>query len=282
MLSSISTTSTAAFCTHCVSLVLLCCVVEPDDEAVSSLADHFRTVIAKIADDSWRHYRVRWLSSEKKQLFAVGSEHLSKSMVVDRNPKFFFLQYHQLGERLQSIRDKVVSSFRNYNFQEATPVLQRLFPADLVGKPGSGIDGLFPPRRSGRPKKRKQPDEDLEYVPLAVLKRSMRRRTAKRQNKDADPLIDASSGEDVKFHPIAFIHLQAQDATSGKVYVFVEWEGWPLTASSWILLSSLAPATANAWRIEREMLFPLISDENFPSYRYMQNEVCHFSFHRVV
>ena len=127
-------------------------------------------------------------------------------------------------------------------------MLESMFPAYLVGEPGSGIDELFPPRRPGRPKKRKQPDDDLEYVPLAAAKRSMRRRRTKRHN--ADPLVEASSGEDIKYHPIASIHLQAQDEKTGKVYVFVEWEGWPLTSSSWILLSSLAPATTNAWRLE--------------------------------
>jgi hypothetical protein len=222
-------------------LTLMFCL-EPDEEAVVVLEAHFRGVMDGIVKDTWRHYRVQW-NSEGKKIFAIASDELKSSLVLDRQPVPFFLSYHRLGQSLQDIRDKVVNSLRVYTFERITPLIEEMFGADYVGHPGSGVEELFPPRRPGRPKKRKQSAQDTEYVSQAVLKRNMRRRKTRRTVTGVAPVIEASSSDENKIIPIADIHMQARDAKSSTMFVFVEWEGLPLNESSWIPLRNLVGVT---------------------------------------
>ena len=132
--------------------------------------------------------------------------------MLNRNPKLFFLQYHQLGAKLQTIRDHIVQSLRGFDFDDTTPVLQAAFPAYLVGEPSSGIDDLFSPPRRGRPKKRKV-DADVDYVPPATLVRSIRCKTAHPRPAPAD---DSSSTDEKKIFVVSEILLEALDQTSDK------------------------------------------------------------------
>ena len=55
--------------------------------------------------------------------------------------------------RIKDSRDKLITSFRKFEFGAYNPVLVECFGVDAILDPGSGIEALFPPRPPGRPKK---------------------------------------------------------------------------------------------------------------------------------
>ena len=78
---------------------------------------------------------------------------MEKTKIVDMNPRCFLLQHSSLQYRLKESRDKLIPSFRNFEFGAYNPVISECFGVDAILDPGSGIEALFPPRPPGRPKK---------------------------------------------------------------------------------------------------------------------------------
>jgi hypothetical protein len=180
------------------------------------LVDHFQSTINAISDDSWRHYRIGWRDPKypesKKKVFVLARADV-KELVINHNPKVFFLQYHQLRAKLQVIRDRIVQSLRGFDFITTTPVLQATFPDYLVGETDSGINELFRPPARGRPKKRKR-GADIDYILPLTLVRSTRRKTSKRPATHV--VVDSSSSDDKKVYAISEIYLEAMDQSQGK------------------------------------------------------------------
>src|SRR6185437_15663935 len=89
----------------------------------------------------------------------------------------------------------------------------------------------------------------------------------KRDNEDEDE-DDKAHCDDEDFRrywEIKRVFVQAREAKTDKFYVFVEWEGYPMTAAEWIPLNRLAPKTASDWRLQMERLYPLMVDlDDFP------------------
>jgi hypothetical protein len=237
--------------------------LEPDDDAVFNLIDHFSRIIEAIVDDTWMHYRIGWRdpkdADSKKKVFVLARDDV-KQPVLNRNPRVFFLQSHQLGAKLLAIRDHIIQSLRGFDFTITTPVLRANFPDYLVGEPGSGINELFPPPQRGRPKKRKA-DSDGDYLPQAKVVRSLRRKTSQ---QPADHHTNDSSDEKKMVYAVSEIFLEAMDQTSRQIYVFVSWQGWPINASSWNRLSDLTPETRTIWQREKESLFPFVLSREMP------------------
>jgi hypothetical protein len=65
--------------------------VEPEDEAVKTLSEHFLGVIQDIVDGKWKHYRVSWRTGETK-VFVVAKSDLDNSLVINRHPQPFWLE----------------------------------------------------------------------------------------------------------------------------------------------------------------------------------------------
>ena len=128
--------------------------VEPEDKAVATLVTHFTKIIGDIVDDKWSHLPSQWISEKKQKLYVISPEDINESRTLDQDPQPFFLGYHRLGQKLFEIRLKLVQTFRNFNFDEYTPLIQECFPNLDLGVPNSGINELFAPPKRGRPSKR--------------------------------------------------------------------------------------------------------------------------------
>ena len=79
---------------------------------------------------------------------------LQDERVLDMDPQPFFLTHHRLGEKLYKLREKVVSGFRNIDYETLTPQMTQVFGSlDFLGIADSGVNELFKPPRRGRPQK---------------------------------------------------------------------------------------------------------------------------------
>ena len=194
-------------------------------------------------------------------------------MILDTQPEPFFLGYHRLGQKLYNLRMKVVESFKNFNYARITPILREIFHDDDIGVANSGILELFPPPKRGRPKKsdvqarkRKRSEyADVDYVSTQPKQRRLRRRGTKRSVSVGKKIVDSESSGENKIFNVSTILLQARDAKSQTMKLFVEWEGEPISDAPWIPLSNLTTATADWWRLEKERLYPCVEEDDFPS-----------------
>ena len=159
---------------------------------------------------------------------------LQKNLVFDENPSCFFLQSHQIQQRLSEIRTYFVNSLRKFPFQRFTPLVGEVLGADYVGVEDSGINQLFAPPKRGR-------------KPGSTATHKM-------------PRLDASvpSFHSAKPEKIRDILFQCRDFKDKELYVFVEWEDLDLDRCSWVPLSSLPPATKQWWELQCESRWPLL------------------------
>ena len=164
-------------------------LVEPEDKAVATLVTHFTQIIDDIVEDKSSHLPTQWVSEKKQKLYVISPVEIKAARTLDQDPQPFFLGYHRLGQKLFDLRLKVVQTFRNFEFEAFTPIVQEQFPDLDLGLPDSGINELFKPPRRGRPpkaesKKRKQRNMDVEYLPNNTSQsRNLRRRGPKRRGR---------------------------------------------------------------------------------------------------
>ena len=126
-------------------------LVEAEDKAVATLVTHFTQVIDDIVEDKWSHLPTQWVSEKKQKLYVISPVEIKAARTLDQDPRPFFLGYHRLGQELFDLRLKVVQTFRNFEFEAFTPIVQEQFPDLDLGLPNSGINELFKPPRRGRP-----------------------------------------------------------------------------------------------------------------------------------
>jgi len=62
-----------------------------------------------------------------------------------------YIYCHRLGQKLFDLRLKVVQTFRNFEFEAFTPIVQEQFPDLGLDLPNPGINELFKPPKRGRP-----------------------------------------------------------------------------------------------------------------------------------
>ena len=190
---------------------------------------------------------------------------------MDQDPQPFFLGYHRLGQKLFDLRLKVVQTFRNFEFEAFTPIVQEQFPDLDLGLPNSGINELFKPPKRGRPpkaesKKRKQRNMDVEYLPNNTSQsRNLRRRGPKRLKTGKGPVVDQSSSDSNKILNMVDILFQARDSKTGHWKVFVEWDDRSLAEASWTPLKNLSKESTQWWQLLRECRYPLFGENMFPS-----------------
>ena len=202
----------------------MCCIVDPDEEAVAQLVNHFNSVIDSLLAKSWKHYPIR---SERKGPGPLMFDPTKmEKKFFQKTPTSFMLQPSTLSHRLLHYRATIVRSFRDFKFETYNPVISRIFDATFVADTGSGIDALFPPRHVGRPKRL--------------------RLSAKTESKHSatSPLLDIVG--------------QATDAATKEVYVLVHWLNARSKEAMWIPTSNLTDVTQNWWLSELEKRFPWI------------------------
>jgi len=222
--------------------------------------------------EQWSHLPSQWISkSTKEKIYVIGREDMEESRLLDHNPQPFFLGHHQLGQKLQDLRLKVVESFRKFDYSKYTEHIQAIFSDDFVDLPASGINELFPPPKRGRPrksesKKRKRQKQDLDYIPInESLHRNLRRRGQKRIATSKAPVVDQSSSDSNKLLNMADILLQARDSKTGTWKIFVEWDDRPLKEASWITITNLPRESLQWWELLRECRYPGFNEDMFPS-----------------
>ena len=129
--------------------------------------------------------------------------------------------------RIKESRDKLITSFRNFEFGAYNPVLSECFGVDAILDPGSGIEALFPPRPPGRPKK----------IRLEAQKDNKASSTAR--------VLDIIG--------------QAIDSKTKEIYVLVHWDNSANENDiTWTFLRHLSPSTLSWWASESERRFPHI------------------------
>ena len=102
-------------------------LVEPEDKAVTTLVTHFTQVIDDIVEDKWSHLPSQWVSEKKQKLYVISPDDIKAARTLDPDPHPFFLGYHRLGQKLFDLRLKVVQTFRNFEFDTFTPIVQEQF-----------------------------------------------------------------------------------------------------------------------------------------------------------
>ena len=130
----------------------MCAGVGPEEEAVVKLTEYFNG-IDSIVDKTFLHYAKSKSKNEKKGPGYFDFQKMEKTKIVDMSPRCFLLQPSSWENRLKESRDKLITSFRNFEFGAYNPVISECFGVDAILQPGSGIEALFPPRPPGRPKK---------------------------------------------------------------------------------------------------------------------------------
>jgi len=73
------------------SLYLCCCLLENDDEAITILVNHFRTVITDIKESKWSHF-IAGQQGERKGSRGRSSTASQWKRGLERNPVPFLLQ----------------------------------------------------------------------------------------------------------------------------------------------------------------------------------------------
>ena len=120
--------------------------VDPDDEAVTTLVNHFTQVIDQILADNWSHLPHEWISKKTKQkVYVISPEEANESRTLENGPQPFFLAYHRLGQTFDSY-----SLLQKYHFKRITPISHV-----VMGVADSGTNELSPPpktRKSARGK----------------------------------------------------------------------------------------------------------------------------------
>ena len=133
-------------------LIYCCCLLDPAEEAILKLTNHFHAVIDGILDQSWRHFTS---SRTRKGVgrFSYELKVLNTNLVFNGRPYNFLLQPQSLHKQLVLTRDKVVKSLRQFDFELYTPVLSAVFGPTAVTSQGSGIDVIFPRKPLERARK---------------------------------------------------------------------------------------------------------------------------------
>jgi hypothetical protein len=239
-------------------------VVDPADDAVAILSEHFKHVISGICDGTWKHYaretrRPRRTGSDAKlpraAKFNWRKVELEAKLVLDVNPTPVFLQPRHLQSRLMAIRQKVIDSFHTFNFDHYTPRIRDVLGDAFVGVANSGIDALFPRRPRGRPRVAKlasritlradDADDDIDR------KHSDSFLPAPADYSSSNSLPSA----DNRIQDILF---QAIDVKSKRTYVFLQWKNGELSDGTWAKHSSLTGPTMDWWDMEVEKRWPMV------------------------
>ena len=185
---------------------------------MATLQKHFTEVIDGIVTGTWRHFS---LGRDQKgsQRFFFDKKLLEKKLILDLSPRCFLLQANTLRQRLSDTRTSVVTAFHRFDFASYVPPISNVFGPEFVLSQGSGIEELFPSKKTvGRPRKRSAPP------------------------------LSSSVGE---------ILLQARDRVTKASFVFVIWQGRDPKDACWVPLLSLPDAKVQEWKREAEINFPL-------------------------
>ena len=179
-----------------------------DDDAVTLLVDHFRGVIQRLKDESWRHSSIglSTRNRKKKKLYYWSKAESEVNLTLAPDPPSLFTTGPHLRIAFDKVLEKFAKSLRNYDYDSITPMLTNSFGANFVGVADSGIELLFPVRGPGRPRKRPI-DLDSKLSPLG-------------QPPSRPVTLESST---YRNRPIAQIHLIARDIADADLYVFVEW-----------------------------------------------------------
>ena len=133
------------------SLYLCSCLLENDDEAITILVNHFRTVITDIKESKWSHF-IAAQQVERKGSRGRSSTASQWKRGLERNPVPFLLQRYRCEAALLALRMKVSRSLKSFEHKQVTPVLKTIFGDASIGVESSGIELLFPSVRRGRPR----------------------------------------------------------------------------------------------------------------------------------
>ena len=126
-------------------------MLDPNDDAIAALSEHFLTVMDSLRSGTFRHYSAqRYRVGTGK--FVYDRKTLEGKLTFDKKPRCFLLQPLALRRKLSDSLSKVVRAFRKFDFTSYSSVLSRVFGADAIVDQGSGIDELFPPKSAGRPR----------------------------------------------------------------------------------------------------------------------------------
>jgi len=204
----------------------MCAGVGPEEEAVVQLTQYFNGIIESIVAKTFLHYAKSKSKNEKKGPGYFDFQKMEKTKIVDMSPRCFLLQPSSLQNRLKESRDKLITSFRNFEFGAYNPVISECFGVDAILHPGSGIEALFPPRPPGRPKK----------IRLEAQKDNKASSTAR--------VLDIIG--------------QATDSKTKEIYVLVHWDNSTKDDDiTWTFLRDLSPSTLSWWVSESERRFPI-------------------------
>ena len=104
------------------SSYLCCCLLENDDEAITILVNHFRTVITDIKESKWSHF-IAGQQGERKGSRGRSSTASQWKRGLERNPVPFLLQRHRCEAALLALRMKVSRSLKSFEHKQVTPVI---------------------------------------------------------------------------------------------------------------------------------------------------------------
>ena len=101
-------------------LSLICAGVGPEEEAVVQLTDYFKNIIESIVAKTFLHYAKPKSNNEKKGPGYFDFQNMEKTKIVDMSPRCFLLQPSSLQLRIKDSRDKLITSFRKFEFGRIT------------------------------------------------------------------------------------------------------------------------------------------------------------------
>ena len=120
---------------------------------MGQLGDYFSGIIEAIVDKTFQHYAKPKSKNSMKGPGYFDFQKMEKSKILDMSPHCFLLQPSSLQLRIKESRDKLITSFRNFDFGPYNPVISECFGVDAILDPGSGIEALFPPQHPVDPRK---------------------------------------------------------------------------------------------------------------------------------